>query len=472
MLSSIIAQIYLIFFTFSCTICLALEKHVLIKTTFLNNNKIRLFILKENYKMEPNQKKANGLALIPFAVFVGVYLTTGITLNAMGVEMAFYQLPTPIASFIGIIVAFAMFKGKFDDKLSVFLHGCGEENIMIMCMVFLFAGAFTSVSSAMGGVDSVVNLGMTFIPPQFIAAGVFVISAFISISTGTSVGTVTAVTPIALGLAQAGGLNQFLVVGATIGGSMFGDNLSMISDTTIAATRTQDVEMKDKFRANFKIALPAALVTFVLLLIFGRPETLPAVQEYSYNIIKVLPYIFVLVASLLGVNVFAVLTGGILFSGAIGLATGSFSALELANNVYNGFSGMFEIFLLSMITGGLAKMVEKEGGLEWLLQKISKVIKNRQTAELGIAVMTIAKDISKEYGVDPKRTASLLDIFACAFQGILPYGAQILFACALMENLNSPFQVITQCWYQFILMAFAILSIFFAKGVDTKKATN
>ena len=408
----------------------------------------------------------------------------------MGVEMAFYQLPTPIASFIGIIVVFAMFKGKFDDKLSVFLHGCGEENIMIMCMVFLFAGAFTSVSSAMGGVDSVVNLGMTFIPPQFIAAGVFVISSFISISTGTSVGTVTAVTPIALGLAQAGGLNQFLVVGATIGGSMFGDNLSMISDTTIAATRTQDVEMKDKFRANFKIALPAALVTFVLLLIFGRPETLPAVQEYSYNIIKVLPYIFVLVASLLGVNVFAVLTGGILFSGAIGLATGSFPHWNLPTMFITAFPNVRNLPVIYDHRWS-AKMVEKEGGLEWLLQKISKVIKNRQTAELGIAVMTsltniatanntvailidstIAKDISKEYGVDPKRTASLLDIFACAFQGILPYGAQILFACALMENLNSPFQVITQCWYQFILMAFAILSIFFAKGVDMKKATN
>ena len=333
----------------------------------------------------------------------------------------------------------------------------------------------------MGGVDSVVNLGMTFIPPQFIAAGVFVISAFISISTGTSVGTVTAVTPIALGLAQAGGLNQFLVVGATIGGSMFGDNLSMISDTTIAATRTQDVEMKDKFRANFKIALPAALVTFVLLLIFGRPETLPAVQEYSYNIIKVLPYIFVLVASLLGVNVFAVLTGGILFSGAIGLATGSFSALELANNVYNGFSGMFEIFLLSMITGGLAKMVEKEGGLEWLLQKISKVIKNRQTAELGIAVMTsltniatanntvailidstIAKDISKEYGVDPKRTASLLDIFACVSGNPAIWCTDFICLRSYGES-EQPVRVITQCWYQFILMAFAILSIFFAK---------
>ena len=340
--------------------------------------------------MEPNQKKANGLALIPFAVFVGVYLATGITLNAMGVEMAFYQLPTPIASFIGIIVAFAMFKGKFDDKLSVFLHGCGEENIMIMCMVFLFAGAFTSVSSAMGGVDSVVNLGMTFIPPQFIAAGVFVISAFISISTGTSVGTVTAVTPIALGLAQAGGLNQFLVVGATIGGSKCLEiTLSMISDTTIAATRTQDVEMKDKFRANFKIALPAALVTFVLLLIFGRPKL------WYFRSTGVLLQYYTSSAIHLRTGCITARCQCIRSSDwwnpvlrCYRSCNRCFSALELANNVYNGFSGMFEIFLLSMITGGLAKMVEKEGGLEWLLQKISKVIKNRQTAELGIAVMT------------------------------------------------------------------------------------
>ena len=432
--------------------------------------------------MEQKPSKANGLALIPFLIFIGIYLITGMVLNARGMEMAFYQLPAPIASFIGIIVAFMLFKGSFEEKLSLFLKGCGDENIMIMCMVFLFAGAFTSVSSAMGGVDSVVNLGMTVIPPPYIAAGIFVMSAFISISTGTSVGTVTAVTPIALGLASAGGLNTTLVVGAVIGGSMFGDNLSMISDTTIAATRTQGVKMKDKFRANFAISFPAAIVTVILLLIFGRPEVVPEVQEYSYSLIKVLPYLFVLIASLLGINVFIVLTGGILFSGIVGIAADSFTVLELANHVYNGFTGMFEIFLLSMITGGLAKMVEKEGGIDWLLQKISKIIKGRKSAELGIAAMTsltnmatanntvailiaspIAKDISERYEVDPKRTASLLDIFACIFQGILPYGAQMLFACALMENLNSPFQVITKCWYQYILMLFAVLSICFTK---------
>lgn len=240
--------------------------------------------------------------------------------------------------------------------------------------------------------------------------------------------------------------------------------------------------MKDKFRANFAISFPAAIVTVILLLIFGRPEVVPEVQEYSYSLIKVLPYLFVLIASLLGVNVFIVLTGGILFSCIVGIAADSFTVLELANHVYNGFTGMFEIFLLSMITGGLAKMVEKEGGIDWLLQKISKIIKGRKSAELGIAAMTsltnmatanntvailiaspIAKDISERYEVDPKRTASLLDIFACIFQGILPYGAQMLFACALMENLNSPFQVITKCWYQYILMLFAVLSICFTK---------
>ena len=441
--------------------------------------------------MEENQKKISGIALIPFIVFVGVYLITGIILDSMGVEMAFYQLPTPIAAFLGIIVAFVLFKGKLDDKLAIFMKGCGDENIMIMCMIYLFAGAFTTVSSAMGGVDSVVNLGMTVIPPQFIAAGVFVMSSFISIATGTSVGTVTAVTPIALGLAQAGGLNPFLVVGATIGGSMFGDNLSMISDTTIAATRTQGVEMKDKFRTNFWIAFPAFIVTTILLLLFGRPETVPAAQEYAFSIVKVLPYLFVLIASLAGLNVFAVLTGGIVFSGAIGLVTGSFSGLEFAGNIYEGFTGMFEIFLLSMITGGLAKMVEHEGGLNWILEKVQKIIKGPQSAEVGIAVMTsltnmatanntvailidgaIAKDISQKYGVDPKRTASLLDIFACTFQGLLPYGAQILFACALIEDLNSPFQVISQCWYQYILMIFAIASIFLTKGMKKNAQTN
>lgn len=428
------------------------------------------------------EKRVSAKALLPFGVFVGVYLITGIVLNSQGVEMAFYQLPAPIAALIGVLSAFVLFKGKVDDKLAVFLKGCGHVDVMTMCFIFLFAGAFTTVSSEMGGVDAVVNLGMSVMPPQFVAAGVFVISAFIALSTGTSVGTVVAVTPIALGLAEAGGVNEFLVVAATICGSMFGDNLSMISDTTIAATRTQSVEMKDKFKANFAIALPAAIVTIVLLLVFGRPDVVPeATTEYTFNIIKVLPYLFVLVASLVGLNVFIVLTGGILFSGVIGIAMGSFTILEFANHIYTGFTGMFEIFLLSMMMGGLAELVQHEGGIEWILQKVKKVIRGKKSAESGIAVMTsladvatanntvsilivgnVAKELSQEYDVDKKRTASLLDIFACVFQGLLPYSAQILFACAMLTNLDSPFQVISLCWYQYIVAVFALISIFMA----------
>ena len=434
------------------------------------------------------EKKASGKALLPLGIFVGVYLAVGIVLQMQGVEMAFYQLPAPVAALLGVISAFVLFKGSVNDKLSTFLKGCGNEDIMIMCFIFLFAGAFTTVSSAMGGVDAVVNLGMSLIPPQFIIAGVFVISAFIGISTGTSVGTVTAVVPIAIGLAEASGCDMFLAVAATISGALFGDNLSMISDTTIAATRTQGVEMKDKFKANLGIALPAAIVTVVLLIIFGKPEVVPEAAEYSFNIIKVLPYLFVLIGSLIGWNVFLVLTGGIVFSGAIGIVDGSFTILECAGNIYTGFTGMFEIFLLSMIMGGLAHMVQEEGGIEWVLQKVKKLIKGKNSAELGVAAMTsladiatanntvsilicgsVAKELSAEYDVDPRRTASLLDIFACVFQGLLPYSAQILFACALIENLNSPFQVISLRWYQYIVAIFAIVSIFFA-GKMKKKA--
>lgn len=429
------------------------------------------------------EKKASGKALLPLAIFVGVYLAVGIVLQMQGVEMAFYQLPAPIAALIGVISAFLLFKGSIDEKLGTFLRGCGNEDIMIMCFVFLFAGAFTNVSSAMGGVDAVVNLGMTVIPPQFVAAGIFVISGLIGLATGTSVGTVVAVTPIGLGLAEAGGLDPYLVVAAVISGSMFGDNLSMISDTTIAATRSQGVEMKDKFRTNFMIAVPAALVTVVLLLVFGRPETVPEVASYSFSIIKIVPYVFVLVASLIGWNVFLVLTGGVLLSVAIGVATGSFTLLGAAGSIYGGFTGMFEIFLLSMIMGGLATMVQEEGGIEWILQKVKKLIKGKKSAEVGIAAMAsladiatanntvsilicgkVSKELSETYGVDSKRTASLLDIFACAFQGLIPYGAQILMACALIENLSSPFLVISRCWYLYIVVIVAILSIFTGFG--------
>ena len=428
------------------------------------------------------EKKSSGKALLPLAIFVGIYLLTGTILEMQGVEMAFYQLPAPVAAVVGIISAFLMFKGRIDEKLKVFLKGCGHEDIMTMCFIFLFAGAFTKVSSEMGGVDAVVNLGMSILPPQYVAAGAFIISAFIGISTGTSVGTVAAMTPITIGLANAGGVNTYLVVAATICGSMFGDNLSMISDTTIAATRTQGVAMKDKFKTNLGIALPSAIITMVLLLIFGQPEVIPQVETYTFDVVKVLPYLFVLIASIIGWNVFLILTGGIVFSSVIGIAYGSFNLLECANHIYSGFTGMFEIFLLSMMMGGLAHMVQEEGGIEWVLQKVRKVIKSKKSAEMGIAAMVsladvatanntvailitgnVAKELSEEYGIDAKRTASLLDIFACIFQGLIPYGAQLLYACVLIENLSSPFQVISYCWYQYILAVVAILFMVFKK---------
>ena len=338
----------------------------------------------------------------------------------------------------------------------------------------MLAGAFSTVSKQMGGVDSVVNLGMSVLPPQYITVGIFIISCFIAISTGTSVGTVVAVAPIAIGFAQAAGISEAMVIGATISGGMFGDNLSIISDTTIAATRTQGVEMKDKFKANFIIALPAAIVTIVLLL-----ETIPTVKSYEYNIIKVIPYIFVLVSAIWGMNVFVVLTGGIILSGIIGISDGSFTALVFSQQIFEGFKGMLDIFLLSMFTGGLAYMVEREGGINWIIKQVRKIIKGKKSAELGISAMVsltdlatanntvailingpIAKEISEEYGIEPKRAASLLDIFSCVFQGLIPYGAQVLFACASIKGLNSPFEVVYLTWYPLVLAAFALLSIY------------
>jgi Na+/H+ antiporter family protein len=423
--------------------------------------------------------KVSAKALIPFLIFVGVYLITGIVLNAQGTELAFYQLPSPVAAIIGIIVAFIMFKGSIEEKFDSLIKGCGNENIIIMCIIFLLAGAFSTVSKQMGGVDSVVNLGMSVLPPQYITVGIFIISCFIAISTGTSVGTVVAVAPIAIGFAQAAGISEAMVIGATISGGMFGDNLSIISDTTIAATRTQGVEMKDKFKANFIIALPAAIVTIVLLLVFARPETIPTVKSYEYNIIKVIPYIFVLVSAIWGMNVFVVLTGGIIISGIIGISDGSFTALVFSQQIFEGFKGMLDIFLLSMFTGGLAYMVEREGGINWIIKQVRKIIKGKKSAELGISAMVsltdlatanntvailingpIAKEISEEYGIEPKRAASLLDIFSCVFQGLIPYGAQVLFACASIKGLNSPFEVVYLTWYPLVLAAFALLSIY------------
>ncbi|MGL5278959.1 MAG: Na+/H+ antiporter NhaC family protein [Cetobacterium sp.] len=424
--------------------------------------------------------KGSFKGLIPFLVFIGFYLGSGIILDSMGVELAFYQLPAPVAIFPGIIVAFLLFKGSIKEKFETFLEGCGHQDIITMCIIYLLAGGFAIVSKSMGGVDSTVNLGLTYVPSHYIAPGLFVIAGFISTATGTSVGSIVSLAPIAVGLAEKSGVSMPLVLAALMGGAMFGDNLSIISDTTIAATRTQGVEMKDKFRVNIKIAAPAAILTLLLLIVFGKPEIAPETGVYAFNIVKVLPYIFVLTLSLVGINVFVVLTAGIALSGAIGLFYGDFTWLGYAKEIYNGFTGMTEIFLLSLLTGGLASLVTKAGGVDWIMSTIEKRIKGVKSAQMGMALLVtltdmavanntvaiiingpIAKKISDRYGVDPKKCASVLDIFSCIAQGAIPYGAQMLIMLSFAGGKVSPFDIIPLLWYQMILAVFTVGYIFY-----------
>lgn len=442
--------------------------------------------------MNTKSSKENPVALIPFLVFLVFYLGSGLYFQSKGMEMPFYVIPVPIAAIIGVLSAFILLKGSTDDKFNAFLQGSGDNDILIMCIIYLLAGAFSTVTSAMGGVDATVSLGLALVPPQYITAGVFVISCMIALAMGTSCGTIAAVTPIAFELATKAGLNVPLVIAAVVGGGMFGDNLSIISDTTIAATRTQGVEMRDKFKMNFLIALPAAIGTIILLIIFGRPTTIVSGGPYTYDIIKVLPYAAVLVLALVGVNVFAVLLGGIALSGIIGIFYGDLTFVSLLQNTYSGFLGMIDLFLASMFIGGLAKMVTDAGGIEYLMNLGRKMVKGKKSAELAIAALVsltdlaianntvaiiltgpLAKELSEEHGVDPRRVASLLDIFSCVVQGIIPYGAQLLIAGSLTMGTVSPVEIIPLLWYQQLLALVTIAFIFIAPaGKFAKKEKN
>ncbi|SDJ16527.1 Na+/H+ antiporter NhaC [Halanaerobium congolense] len=421
--------------------------------------------------------KGNPVALIPLFVFLVLYLGMGIYFSMQGVEMAFYQFPAPIAALVGIIVAFFMASGSMEERVSSFIKGAGENNVIIMCMIYLLAGAFSAVSQAVGGVDATVNLGLSIIPSQFLLPGLFLIAAFIATAMGTSMGTIGAVVPIAVGIASKAALPLPLTISAVIGGAMFGDNLSIISDTTIAATQTQGVEMRDKFKMNLLIVLPAAIITLIFLFFVG--DTAVQASQYSYEIIKVVPYIAVLVFALIGVNVFMVLFGGMLLSGLIGIIFGDFTFIAMAQEAYAGFNSMTEVFFLSMFAGGLAAMIRKEGGLQYLIYAISSRIKNTKGAELGIAALVsvtdvctanntvaiiisgpLARNIAIENNVDLRRSASLLDIFACVWQGIIPYGAQILLAGSLAKI--SPIQIIPNLHYNFLVLIAGLLAIYFA----------
>ena len=434
-----------------------------------------------------NQKDAdvslnqeNGLALLPFLVFIVIYLGAGLIMQSRGVEMAFYQVPSVVAISIAVLVAFLINRGSINEKFSIFAKGAGDEGIMTMLMIFLLAGAFSSTAGAMGGVDATVNLGLSLIPARFVTAGVFIISSFLAVATGTSMGTIGAIVPIAMGVSEKAGLNLTMVIAACVGGAMFGDNLSMISDTTISATRTQGCELRDKFRLNLLIAAPAALLNIVLLLCFGAPVEAVPLETLSFSMIKVLPYLLVLILALVGMNVFLVLTIGIFSAGIVGIASGDLTVFTFAQSVWSGFISMNEVFFLSLFCGGLASMTTRYGGIAWLITRIRKLIRGEKSAQLGVSALVsladiavanntvailisgpIARDICREYKVDPRKSASLLDIFSCIFQGIIPYGAQILLVGSLTAGGVSPVAIMPFLWYQQLLGLFALASVFF-----------
>ncbi|WP_318440583.1 Na+/H+ antiporter NhaC family protein [Photobacterium leiognathi] len=427
----------------------------------------------------------SALALLPLGIFLALFIGVGTYLTMQGVDFAFYQLPAPVAALPAVVVAILLSKEKLNKAIEQFIRGVGHSDIIAMCMIYLLAGAFASVAKASGGVDATVNLGLALIPASMILPGLFVISAFIATAMGTSMGTIAAVAPVALGIAQASGMDVALTAGVVLSGAMFGDNLSIISDTTIAATRSQGCQMKDKFRENVKIAIPAAIAAIVLFTFNSSVTQLPETSPIEW--LKVMPYITILVLAVSGVNVFVVLSVGILLAGGVGLTSvADYSLTNFGKDIYGGFGNMQEIFLLSMLIGGISELMRQQGGLAFLTQSISRVInvfsskhkasENLRASEFGIAGLVsltnfctanntvaiivsggVARELADENGVTPRRSASLLDIFSCVIQGVLPYGAQALLLGSVFEL--SPLDVVAHSYYCFFLAIAAIAAI-------------
>ena len=437
-----------------------------------------------------NTPSPKASALLPLIVFLILFIGTGAYLTFQNVNMAFYQLSAAVAIVPAIIIAIAQFKGKLNQGIALFLQGVGESTIITMSFIYIMAGAFAAVAKSIGGVDATVNFGLSLIPVDFIVPGFFIIAAFIATAMGTSMGTIAAIAPIGLGISSQTEISSALMLGVIVGGAMFGDNLSMISDTTIAATRTQNCEMKDKFIFNSKIALPTAIVTIVLL--YFTTSSPSAVEIHDYEFIKVLPYITILVMAVCGVNVFVVLLTGIVFSGIIGIySIEDYGFLTFSQHVYNGFASMNEIMILSMMLGGLGELIKQNGGIAFVLQAIDKFAKKNsdehspKTGEWSIAALVsfadiclanntvaiiltggLAKEIKDKSKIDPRRSASILDMASCVFQGLIPYGAQLLLAGSLSKI--SPMEIAVNNWYCILLALAVILSISF--GFPKNKA--
>lgn len=426
-------------------------------------------------RQEPNPR-----ALLPILVFLVLYIGSGIYyeyIHPIQGEMGFYIMSVVVAFGPALIVAFVQNPGlSFDKKIHICAKGIGDDNITIMLFIFLMAGAFSGIAKEAGGVESTANLLMNVIPGRFAIPGLFVIACLISMSMGTSVGTITVLVPIAASVAGTAGFSLPMCVGTVVGGAMFGDNLSFISDTTIAATKTQGVAMKDKFRANIKIALPAAAITLVILIVLAVQGGTAELGQYGFHLLLAIPYFVVLILAFCGINVFIVLGIGILLFLASGWISGTLTYATAFSAMGTGTSGMFETMIVTILVASISALMEAFGGFAAILALIRKFSKGKRGAMFGIGLLTglmdiatanntvaivvagpIARQVSEEYGIDPRKTASLLDTCSCVFQGVIPYGAQLLVAASLAGI--SSVSIIRWLFYPAILLVCVVVSI-------------
>ena len=422
---------------------------------------------------EKNSKHISGWwALSPLFVFLCLYLVTSIIVND------FYKVPITVAFLVSSCYAIAITRGlKLDQRVYQFSVGASNKNIMLMIWIFILAGAFAQSAKEMGAIDATVNLTLHILPDNLLLAGIFIASCFISLSIGTSVGTIVALTPVAPGLALKTGIDLPFMVAIVVGGSFFGDNLSFISDTTIASTKTQGCVMRDKFRVNSMIVVPAALIVLIIYIVQGLSITAPPqVQEIEW--LKVIPYLVVLGTAIAGINVMIVLLLGIISTAIIGLATGSFGIFDWFGAMGNGITGMGELIIITLLAGGMLETIRYNGGIDFIIGKLTRHVNGKRGAELSIAALVstanlctanntiaiittgpIAKDIAGKFNLDRRKTASILDTFSCFIQGIIPYGAQLLMAAGLAKI--SPISIVGNLYYPFTMGTFALLAIIF-----------
>lgn len=426
-------------------------------------------------KLLKHEDEKNVMALLPIAVFIVLFVGSGL------VTGNFYLMPTTLAFLLALIVALLQNKKyTFEQKLYVAASGAGDVNIITMCIIYLLAGIFSAVVSAAGGVTSTVNFALSFIPVHLAVMGLFLMGCFISISMGTSCGTIAALAPIAVDISQKTGYEMALCIGAVVCGAMFGDNLSMISDTTIAAVRTQGCEMKDKFKANFAIVLPAAIITAALFYFIGSGSSYKTATNLDYNFIQVVPYLMILIGALAGVNVFALLGGGTIISIFVGLYTNSFASSNILMLTGSGLSAMYEIAIIAILAACISALVRLNGGFAWILGTVQNHVGGVKGAQLGIGALSLmmdiatanntiaivlagplAKKIAETYKISAKRAASLLDIFSSVGQGLLPYGAQLLSAAALTKL--TPLDIMPYLYYPILMLVCVVIFVFISK---------